>query len=166
MYHPSQNEKPGGEPSICLAELIKHGNMWVTRKTRTEEATATLWRRFFKVWQLHPTSRAGSCLSRSRSSFVSVEHFVTLHSPQTHTWTQIVVWDKEVTSAPLPRRRHRLILLLLLLLSDTLESIHCRWIIGSWSVVRVYNCFDTCRVINEACCDRVNKVRQTNKKKK
>lgn len=62
---------------------------------RGQDATATLWRQFFKVWQLRPTSREGLRLSWSCSSFFSVEHFVTLHATQTHTRTQIVFEIKE-----------------------------------------------------------------------
>lgn len=55
----NQNGKPGWEPSICLGEMIittVSGSWGRLRQTRGEEGTATLWRLFFKVWQLQPTS--------------------------------------------------------------------------------------------------------------
>lgn len=68
-------------------------------------------------------------------------------------------WDKEVTSAAPPPTTKTLFF------SDIHESIRWRWINGSWSVVRGYNCFDTCHVINnEAATAWTRSGRQTEKK--
>ena len=57
----NQNGKPGWEPSIQLSgrndnNTIAFGSRGRLRQTEGEEGTPTLWRLFFKVWQLQPAS--------------------------------------------------------------------------------------------------------------
>lgn len=64
----NQNGKPGWEPSIQLSgrndnNTTVFGSRGRLRQTRGEEGTPTLWRLFFKVWQLLPTSDLGLYMS-------------------------------------------------------------------------------------------------------
>lgn len=138
------------------------------RKTRTDSG----WRSHGYFMETILQSLTAAAIFKRRAAFELEALFIRQrqafwHSSRTSDAYENTncFWERNNIGTPSPPHHHHG-LIFFLLLSDILESIRRRWIISAWSLVRGNNCFDTCRVINnKACCDRVNKVRQTNQKK-